>query len=202
MQKTDYEEFLKIIIGTGELYEKIPSANSLELYWDDLKELSLDELRRAITQCRRDPERGRFMPKPADILHFARPRRTAVMIWAEVVRAMEKIGAYESVYFENGTITAVIKDLGGWPWICSQNLEEPWTQKEFERRYEQYSLQGIALAEPIIGLHEAHNQAKGLLDWIRQPAIIGGRNQYILPEPPPALRRLSLVGPRDPEGAA
>ena len=152
MLENDLPEFTKILLATGELYDKVPTAAVIDLYWDDLKDLSIKELMCAVTLCRRDPERGKFMPKPADILHFAKPKRTALIAWVELVEAMGVHGAYQSVRFADTITAAVVRDMGGWPYLCSLDIVEPWTQKEFERRYENYRLAGFCFDGVLPGL--------------------------------------------------
>ena len=85
---------------------------------------------------------------------------------------MFSIGSYQSIRFEDGTINAVIADMGGWPWICTQNLDEPWTQKEFERRYNAYKAQNIKLDKRLAGHFEMENISKGLPGWIPETHFI------------------------------
>ncbi len=165
------------------------------MYWQTLNDLTFDQFEKGLYAALRDPERGRFMPMPADILHFARPKRTSVEAWSEVERAMSHCGAYRTVQFEDGVTNAVVKDMGGWPWICSQDIDEPWTQKEFERRYESYRLSGARLNEPLPGIHETENRARNFLEYVPAPVMIGtGRELPALPLttiPPDSVKRLT-----------
>ena len=181
MKKQDFDAFSEIFVGIAESYEKVPSPQLVKLYFALLEELSLEEIQSAAARYMRDPVQCKFMPKPGDLIGIARPKRTATMAWADVVEEMGRIDSYASIKFEDGVINAVIKDLGGWPWICMQDLDEPWTQKEFERRYDQYKAAGIASKEHLVGHFEADNREKGLTGWIRPP-YLSGVNRGALPE--------------------
>ena len=172
MHEKEKPEFLKMILAVGMLYKETPVTGVIEIYWAALKSLSLQEVGNGITRHVQDADRGRFMPRPADILYFARPKKEPVVAWSQVERAMAINGAYKTVQFEDEVINAVVKDMGGWPWICKQDLDEPWTQKEFERRYESYRYQGLTLNEPLAGLHELNNKNGNHLEFIREPVLI------------------------------
>lgn len=174
MTGKDRSEFVTIIISAGELYGKVPTDGAIALYWQALRSLSLDQLKTGISRHIADSERGQFMPKPADILRwFQRQQKPALIAWSEVEQTMARLGSYQTVQFEDGTTNAVIRDMGGWPWLCSQDIAEPWTQKEFERRYQAYQQRGIEWHGKLVGHIEQGNSAAGLLAWIPQTILIG-----------------------------
>jgi len=182
MHPRDKAEFATILLSTGELYGKPPSDGAIALYWQALQDLTLEQVRVGVSMHMRDPDAGQYMPKPADILRqFRRKAKEAVIAWSEVEYAMLAQGAYRSVRFADETTNAVIKDLGGWPWICSQNIDAPWTQKEFERRYDAYEQAGIRYADCLPGLIEIDNSIRGYLEHIPAPMLISGREATELP---------------------
>ena len=52
----------------GVIYDKEISVAMKRIYWDDLGQFPIDALEAAIKAHRRDRDRGRFFPKPADLL--------------------------------------------------------------------------------------------------------------------------------------
>ena len=74
---TDSEKvnFTAAVVGLAVFYGVEVGKVSLNIYWDTLREYELDALLGAM-QCHvKDPEHGRFMPKPADIIrHLAAGR--------------------------------------------------------------------------------------------------------------------------------
>ncbi len=159
---TDREkpEFMKLLISTADLYKQELSSDVVELWWNALKSLSLVQVKRAFSKHIQDPAKGEWMPKPANIIAKIKgsPERSALLAWAEVEEAVSKVGRYETVQFADPVINAVVRNLGGWIWLCDQNLDEPWTQKEFERRYLAYSEVGAGLNEPLPGLLQIQNR--------------------------------------------
>jgi hypothetical protein len=82
-----------------------------------------------------------------------------------------------------------LQDMGGWPWLCSQNINEPWTQKEFERRYEAYRACGEQLHEPLLGIHEKNNRVSNFLEYVPDTILIsdGGGVTMLPPHLPDEL---------------
>ena len=173
MKPADRTEFAALILAAAEMKQQRPSEAALEMYWEVLRDLPLEDFKRGLYATLRDPERGRFMPVPADILHFARPQKTSLVAWKEVEDAIFRFGVYQSVQFADQVTNAVLHDMGGWIWINQQNLEDPWTQREFERRYNDYRLQEIRSTDRLIGFFELDNGNKNLPEWIPKTITIG-----------------------------
>jgi len=179
-KREEAKEFADLLLATAETFDKKLSDAAIEIYWQVLKNLSIEEFRYGLMAHLEDSERGRFMPRPADILHFAHPKRTALVAWAEVVEAMDRYGAYQSVKFADTIAAAVVRDMGGWPLMCNLDIIEPWTQKEFERRYENYALIGIHCDDKLPGLIEMNNTERNFLGFIEPPKEIGIRSNLLL----------------------
>ncbi len=184
MKPADKKAFFALILSVGEMFDKGLTEPTLQLFWESLEDLGLSQVRHGVAKHLRDPKRGQFMPKPADIRRYSTGAsdRDPVHAWSEVERAMTRLGAYATVQFEDSVINLIIRDMGGWPWICSRDIDEPWTQKEFERRYEAYRDSGQGSNEPLMGLHEQANRASGYLSHIPAPVLIGPAGDITLPQ--------------------
>ena len=159
MTDKEKSEFMELLISTADLYRQELSSDVVELWWNSLKSFGLVQVKRAFSKHIQDPVKGEWMPKPANIVAKLKgsPEKSALLAWTEVEEAVSKVGLYETVQFANPVINAVIRSMGGWIWLCDQNLDEPWTQKEFERRYLVYSDVGAVLSEPLPGLLQIQN---------------------------------------------
>ncbi|TDI18400.1 MAG: phosphohydrolase [Acidobacteria bacterium] len=159
---TDREkpEFMKLLMSTADLHGKELSTDVVELWWNSLKAFDLNQVRQAFSDHIQDPVKGEWMPKPANIIAKLEgsPERSALLAWTEVEEAVSSVGRYETVQFTDPVINATIRALGGWISLCDQNLDEPWMQKEFERRYLAYSEVGAGLNEPLPGLLQIQNK--------------------------------------------
>lgn len=60
--------FSELMDQLGLVYDKDVPPALKRLYWDDLEHLPIEQIERAMRAHRRDPERGRFWPRPADLL--------------------------------------------------------------------------------------------------------------------------------------
>jgi hypothetical protein len=173
MENEDLEPFSAVLKATAVMYDKQLSDMLVALYWKSLQSLTLDQVKQGISAHIANPEHGQFIPKPADIMRaFVRKPKEALIAWSQVERAMNDQGYYSTVQFEDGVINAVIKDMGGWMKMCEADIGTPWTQKEFERRYEIYQREGISYNHPLIGFFEYDNSAKGFLDYVPAPMLI------------------------------
>lgn len=65
---SDKQRFSALMDDLGLVYDKAVSVELKRLYWDDLGHLPIDAIESAMRAHRRDPERGRFWPRPADII--------------------------------------------------------------------------------------------------------------------------------------
>ena len=160
MTDREKREFMKLLISTADLHRQELSSDVVEIWWRALKSFGLVQVKRAFSEHIQDPVKGEWMPKPANIIAKLKgsPERSALLAWTEVEEAVSKVGRYETVQFADPVTNATIRNLGGWIWICDQNLDEPWTQKEFERRYLAYSEIGAGLNEPLPGLLQIQNK--------------------------------------------
>ena len=86
-------ERARLILECAELYDKDIKPAVLKTYLADLEDVSLDDLARALAAHRRDPDRGRFFPRPADI--FAKLSRghdhpPVDVAWALVLKSFDE----------------------------------------------------------------------------------------------------------------
>lgn len=145
MLDSDYEAFLGIWTEAMELYEKAPSPGAINLAFRALQMLDLSEVAQALTAHIRNPDTGQFMPKPADIIKFARGNtesRTS-LAWAKVEKAIRSVGHYQSAAFDDPYIHAAIEQLGGWVKVCTASATEKdleFLGKKFETVYRSYAV--------------------------------------------------------------
>jgi len=199
MIKSEIKEFTALIMAIAEVYGKKISNEAVLLYFDTLKDLSFQEIKAGMKMHCEDPIDGKFWPLPAHIRgKVCRPEKTSVIVWSEVENALCKHNYYDTVKFEDGTINAVIRDMGGWMWLSSHmDADEPWTQKEFERRYMSYKAQKIVLDEPLIGFIEQENRTKGYLENVPDTKLIGDGGNVVGYLEIPERRQLAAGGESD-----
>lgn len=85
MNDADKREFLDALTMVGEIYDQ--SAQQVRkkspIYWEALRHRTIGEVKTALNDHVRDPDRGRFFPKPADI----EAQMQSVELWPDAEEA-------------------------------------------------------------------------------------------------------------------
>jgi hypothetical protein len=176
MTEKDKNRFAMCLMACGEMFSKPLSKPAMTLWFDALGGYDITAIEAAFKAHLSNPDIGQFMPKPADIIRAISGSNvdTALIAWSRVTRAIESVGAYQSVVFDDGIIHAVISDMGGWIALCScTNAELPFKANEFEKRYRGYKSRTSLPAFPnrLIGIAELENTPHGFDN--APPVLIG-----------------------------
>lgn len=68
MQKNEFNQFAEMWAQSWEQAGAVISPGAVEMAFDALQDYDLQDIRRSLTVHMRDPERGRFAPKVADVV--------------------------------------------------------------------------------------------------------------------------------------
>lgn len=116
----------KVVTALAEYYGKSISQNLLEMYVEDLLELSESELQRAAKMFRRDAKNV-FFPTPAALVALARPLQTpedaAREASARILECLSVDGHTnpERACNRMGELAwEVVKRMGGWSRVCQE----------------------------------------------------------------------------------
>lgn len=165
MTEADRKEFAQLMSDTMAFYRRDCSKFALSVWWEACKGCELEMVRKALTAHALDPERGQFEPKPADIVRVLAGTQTdrALIAWGKAWEAMQRVGAYTDVAFDDPAIHAVIEDLGGWAALCRGDLGElSHTQRRFCDSYRAYARRpGHAYPALLGGAHRSVNVLRG-----------------------------------------
>jgi hypothetical protein len=75
MQRADYPAFTDLMDSLAEVYGAKLGAGGVALYWEALAAYPFEAVQCAIRQHTQDPDKGRFMPRPADLIgRLGQPR--------------------------------------------------------------------------------------------------------------------------------
>jgi len=183
-------KFLEILGGVYDFYGRELSAFSAQVWLQACESFDVEQVSKALSAHLMDPERGQFMPKPADIVRQLQGTNTdrSLVAWGKALDAMQRVGAYESVAFDDGIIHTVIEDLGGWSKLCRSNMDElQFVQKRFCDSYKAYaSRPGHEHPSYLPGAHEIENRMNGRKT--QKPVLIGS------PEKAAEVMRLGVDG--------
>lgn len=187
MTEDQKDKFLEVLSGVHDFYGKDLSDFAVAVWAQACEAFDVQQVSKALSAHLMDPERGQFMPKPADIVRQLQGTNTdrSLIAWGKVLDAMQRVGAYASVCFDDGLIHASITDMGGWMPLCRSEIDDlPFLQKRFCDGYKAYANRGeVRYPSTLLGEHEIANNAKGYTS--SGPVLIGN---------PEAAERVRLNG--------
>lgn len=175
MKQSDFENFSGLLSQVLGFYNQTVSKFALQVWWEACQRYDLGQVSKAMTAHAMDPDRGHFAPRPADIVRKldGSAADRSLIAWGKVFDAMQRVGAYTSVCFDDGAIHSAISDMGGWAKICRSGMDElQFVQKRFCEAHRVYSSRPDAEhPAKLIGEHEIANFAAG--QKTQPPVLIG-----------------------------
>jgi hypothetical protein len=167
------------VTALAELFKRELSPGALKLYVAALNgippEIVIAALEVAAVECK-------FFPLPFEIRQLAGVRSDdehAVEAWAEVLDSIS-LGPYKWVEFDDGTINATIRNLGGWPTFLARFTDaaaEKWARQEFVKTYASLRNSG-SVAGVLTGLSEKEVDGGNVID--PRPIRIGTNRPDVL----------------------
>ena len=173
MNSNDKQKFAEMMFGLGSVYEKEISKAQVSLYFNALADYAVEQVSAGISKHVRDPEAGKWMPKPADLIAQMDGKTKAdktdleaqaEMQWGRVMEAVKKTGRYRTPKFKDPATTAAISRMGGWLAMCDiSDKSMPWKAKEFIKTYTDVIGAGKAALEvkPLAGLEDMQTGESG-----------------------------------------
>ncbi len=178
MQVQDMEKFSQILSWVFGYYEKDLTDLTFEMYWNGLKDYSIEEVQAAFNAHLQHPEEGRWWPKVSDIIKNCKggTMDNALRAWNEVETAIRKVGAYQDVVFHDPLIHQIIHKMGGWMALCDIPDEKSLTFKANEFKNAYRALYGTpAQHQPPVELTGIINaQNAKLKDAKKNPPVLIG----------------------------
>lgn len=175
MNQQNKREFKDLITSVLAFYRQDVSTFALGVWWAACSPFDIEQVRQALNAHAIDSERGQFAPKPADIVRALQGTRTeqARLAWGKAFDAMQQVGAYQSVTFDDPVIHLVIEDLGGWQKVCRSTMDElSYLEHRFCEAYRAYA--GRPLGEypsRLLGEFECINRREGRK--VAPPMLVG-----------------------------
>jgi hypothetical protein len=177
MQISDKAKFKELLENVMSYYRQDTSTFVLDLWWNACKGFEFEQFSKAMTRHATDPDIGQFAPKVADIVRVLSGTRTdrAALAWGKVYEAMQRVGQYQDLVFDDPAIHATIMDLGGWVKICQTKEEEiSYLQHRFCESHRAYTGRGeFDFPRSLIGLRSPDHEYKQRGLPIPEPILIG-----------------------------
>ena len=124
------------------------SPQQLVVWFDNLSDLTVDQLRRAVTVAVRE---GDDWPTISKLRRYSGAdgipsKDRPLLAWNAVREAISKLNRCNSVNFDDPVVNAVIRQLGGWPELTyTPSKEMQWLERRFCETYS--ALSSVALSD-------------------------------------------------------
>lgn len=175
---SDQEKFTQGLMVLAEVYNRKLSSLLLHTYWNCLKKYPYAVFEATLWDFLKNPDYAKKnFPSPADWIKAIEgdTESKSLAAWTEIMSSIRYVGHYESVQFTDPLIHRVIRDMGGWIYLCQQSERDLiFAQKEFERRYRCcYAIKKrISTPRYLTGQIEHQNTLQGFTEYIPKPRNI------------------------------
>lgn len=134
------EKFSELVTELFDAYGRNRTAAAVKGWARAMQGLSWGQIeygfQRAMAECEE-------LPAPAQVRKLALgcDKDTAVKAWEVAVRAVSAVGYVKGVNFQDATINATLRAMGGWPKFCNSfNREkEAFVKREFLETYQRWT---------------------------------------------------------------
>jgi len=181
MVEKDKRQFISAFGALCEIFGKEPTEILIEGYFRALNRFQIEEIEAAISQAICTCQ---FFPRPVELIEIitggsGRIEDKAMIEATKVLNAIRRIGAYESVAFDDPITQAVIRQaFGGWVKMCSElkSDQSKWFIKDFIKIYQSYANEQVKFFGHMPGIIEMQNRRKSL-DYYSEPILIGDKQK-------------------------
>lgn len=177
MNTNDIEEFTEVWNATCEgCRGKAPSDTAVSMIFASLQRFELSDIKSALIAHMQHPDTGRFTPTVADITRqlVGDPEDRAFRAWSKLFEAIERVGTYRTVVFDDPAVMATVRDMGGWIRFGEMTEREaPFTKNEFVKRYRGYCERPPAtFPAKLVGIADRENAGR-MIRHECEPLLIG-----------------------------
>lgn len=125
MTNNDRAAFAALLADVFGFYREPLSDFAVSVWWESCKTFELRAVRLAMTGHATDPERGQFIPKPADVIRQLRgtTKDEALTAWQRVIGQVGHVGRYGTPRLSEAESVA-LGAIGGWQRLCNSQEDE------------------------------------------------------------------------------
>ena len=174
MNESEKVNFLEMLTGMAEIFDKKLSEVVIEIYWQALKQYPLDGFKKAVNNIVQQHKYSYF-PRPAEFIEYITPPEAlefkAELGLAEWIDAYCNVGEGGNPEFDDSVVALVCQHYGGWLAICNSfprcgtDKDQEFWFKDFKNVYRGYSRRPVAGKIPeMIGSREIENYRKGYIE--------------------------------------
>lgn len=133
MTNDQKRQVITTLAGVYAYYEREMTEFAVSVWLEDLEGHAPDAIGRAFVAHRRDPSRGQWMPKSADILRHLQPddREQTALAWSGLLEEVRRVGSYGRPRL-SACQRLALDSVGGWGSVCRADERElPHLQRRF-----------------------------------------------------------------------
>lgn len=175
MKPHDFEEFSSLLSDVMAFQRQSVTQFTLSVWWQACQQFEMEQVRKVFTEHILDPDRGQYPIKPSDLTRLLIGTKTdrALVAWGKVLDGMQRVGAYQSVGFDDPIIHIAVEDLGGWIAVCRCELKElAHVERRFCDTYRAYAARPLGhYPSRLPGVAELENATAGRR--VPAPVLIG-----------------------------
>lgn len=149
---TENEQQIRMLVAhVFSFYGKEASKFIADAFYFALSKFDAARVEKVALEHISDPQKGQFMPRPADLIARLEGTSTdrATVAWLKAREAASDVGAYSSVEFDDPLIAGVIDAMGGWPKFCRLEQKDiSYAGHEFGKHYEALARVGAGVEHP------------------------------------------------------
>jgi len=177
MNDQDKRSFHTLLKDVHSFYRQDLTDFAARVWWEAMHAFSFEQVSKGFSAHAADPKAGSFLPKPADLVRILQGTHEdrSLLAWGKTLEAMQRVGAYTSVVFDDPAIHAAIVDMGGWAKLCrSEHDELQFVQKRFTELHAAYTRRGsFDYPRKLTGVCEIENSARG--HRAQPPVLVGNQ---------------------------
>jgi Domain of unknown function (DUF6475) len=167
-------EFVPLFSMLCEVYNREWTKMLSSAYFLVLQDLTKEEFEKAIKSVLAGRKYS-TMPLPADFLEAANgnPEEVAIIALNFVIKAIGRVGIYQSVDFQDAKIHATIEAMGGWQKICLLTHDEwKFASKEFVSTFKALLNRNVNPAQILVGQCDQHNIFRGVISSPQDVVVV------------------------------
>lgn len=160
MREADRQAFGVALAAMAATFRQELSKPAMQGYWIGLRDLPLAVVEDAIAKAMRD---RKFMPVPTELRELAHagelsPAMRSEKAWLVYCRAVDLIGPYQSIQFDDPVLNATAKAMGRWS-QCDESPRDGYLHKRFVDVYQALMTTGVSEDEAaaLPGIHAGNN---------------------------------------------
>ena len=148
MNNADKPRFESTLRAVADLFSStkkvVINAPFLQLYFISLSDYAYEQVEWAIGEHMKDPDDGKFFPKPANIIKYLKPKeisaeQKAELAWAQIEREIRVTGSWGELKLDDKQGLAALKSFTSWKDLCGMDTDKlTWAKKEFISMYSTY----------------------------------------------------------------